>query len=71
MLYNGGSVGSLQRIGFREKPTNFGPPLPAEYVTEFSGQTDGPEVRCDLTDTQTHRQTDPTTVTLLRMNAEG
>ena len=34
--------------------------LPAEYVTVFSGQTDAPEARCDLTD----RHTDPTTVTL-------
>ena len=36
---------------------NFRPPLPAEYVTVFSGQTDAPEVRCDLTDRQTHRTT--------------
>ena len=41
--------------------------LSAEYVTALSGQTDAPEVRCDLTDTQT----DPTTVTLLRMRAKG
>ena len=32
----------------------FRPPLPAEYVTVFSGRTDVPEVRCDLTDT--HRR---------------
>ena len=38
-------------------PLIFGPPLPTEYVTEFSGQTDAPEVRSDLTD----RQTDTTT----------
>ena len=45
----------------------FRPPLPAEHVTVFSGRTDALEVRCDLTD----RHTDPTTVTLLRMCAEG
>ena len=33
-------------------------------MTVFSVRTDAPEVRCDLTDTQT----DPTTVTLLRMH---
>ena len=44
------------------------PPLPAEYVTVFSGRTDAPEVRCDLTDRHTDRTT---TVTLLRMRAEG
>ena len=38
----------------------FLPLLPAEYVTVFSGRTDAPGVRFDLTDTQT----DPTTVTL-------
>ena len=38
--------------------------LPAEYVTEISGQTDAPEVRCELTDTQTQTAT----VTLLRMH---
>ena len=38
----------------------FWPLLPAVYVTVFSGGTDAPEVRCDLTDIQTHtdRQTD-------------
>ena len=55
MAVNGGSAGSLQRSGFRENPTNFLPSLPAEYVTAFSGRTDAPEVRCDLTDTQTDR----------------
>ena len=29
--------------------------MPAEYRTAFAGQTDSPEVRFDLTDTQTHR----------------
>ena len=37
--------------------TFFGPSLPAEYVTVFSGQTDAAEVRCDLTDTHTHTHT--------------
>ena len=47
--------------GVSEKhPQIFGPQLPVEYVTEFSGRTD---VRCDLTD----RHTDRTTVTLLHM----
>ena len=32
-------------------------PLPAEYVTVFSGRTDAPEVRCDLTDPPTHPPT--------------
>ena len=40
------------------------PLLPTEYVTTFSWRTDAPEVRCDLMDRQTDRQTDPTTVTL-------
>ena len=34
----------------------------------FKGWTDTSEVRCDLTDTHTHR---PTTVTLLHMHTEG
>ena len=33
-------------------------------MTSISGQTDAPEVRCGLTDTHTHRQTNTTTVTL-------
>ena len=33
-----------------KNPQIFGPPLPAEYVTVFSGRTDAAEVRCDLTD---------------------
>ena len=32
----------------------FLPPMSAEYVTVFSGRTDAPEVRFDLTDTQRH-----------------
>ena len=50
-------------------PQIFGLPLPAEYVTGFSGRTDAPEARChcDLTDAQTHTHTHTTTVTLLRM----
>ena len=39
-------------------PQIFSPLLPAEYVTAFSGQTDAPEVRFDLTDRQTDRWTD-------------
>ena len=38
--------------------------LPDEFVTLISIQTDTPEVRCGLTDGVTHRQTNPTTVTL-------
>ena len=41
----------------------FGPPLPAEYVTVFSGRTDALDVSCDI-------QTDPTTVTLLHARRE-
>ena len=41
-----------------KSPQIFGPSLPAEYVTAFSGRADAPEVRCDLTDKQTDRQTD-------------
>lgn len=37
-------------------PQIFGPLLPTEYMTVFSGKTDIPEVRSDLTD----RHTDPT-----------
>ena len=61
-------------------------PLPAEYVTVFSGRTDAPEVRCDLTDPPTHPPThthtptppppththrDPTTVTLAVHTRQG
>ena len=42
-------------------PQIFWPPLPAEYVTVFSGRTDALEVSFDLTDRHTHRTT---TVTL-------
>ena len=35
-------------------------------MTIYSGQTDAPEVRCDLTDTDK-----PTTVTFLYMCVEG
>ena len=44
-----------------KSPKIFRPPLPAEYVTVFSGRTDAPEVRCDLTDrqTQTHNYRNP------------
>ena len=38
-----------------KSPQIFRPLLPAEYVTVFSGQTDAPEVRFDLTDRQTDR----------------
>ena len=31
--------------------------LPAEYVTAFTGRTDAPEVRCDITDRQTETLT--------------
>ena len=45
-------------------PQNFWPSLPVEYMILISRWTDAPEVRCDLTDTQTDRHTNPTTVTL-------
>ena len=38
-------------------PHIFWPSSPAEFVTAFSGRTDAPEVRCDLTDTHTHTHT--------------
>ena len=48
----------LMYLKMSEKtPQFFSPSLPAEYVTAFSGRTDAPEVRCDLTDKQTDRQT--------------
>ena len=55
--------------GVSEKtPQVFSPLLPAEYMTAFSGRTDTPEVRCGLTDRQTHTHThiytNPTTVIL-------
>ena len=51
----------LCNVAVSEKTTQIvWPPLPAEYVTVFSGRTDTPEVRCDLR--QTHRP-----VTLVRM----
>ena len=65
------SAGSLQWSGFREKPTIFLPPLPAEYVTVFSGWTDTPEVSCDLTDTLTHTHTRLSTVTLAAHARQG
>ena len=58
-----GTVGSLQQS---ENPQNFQSSVAAEYMTVYSEQTDTPEVKYDLTDG--HR---PTTVTLLRMRAEG
>ena len=33
-----------------KSPQIFWPSLPVEYMAEFSGRTDAPEVRCDLTD---------------------
>ena len=36
-----------------QNPQSFRPQVPPEYVTVFSGRTDTPEVRCNLTDTQT------------------
>ena len=42
------------RVVLEKTPQIFRPPLPAEYMTVFSGRTDAPEVRCDLTDRQTH-----------------
>ena len=52
---------TIERSVFKENPTNFFDiPLPAEYATVFSGRTDAPEVRCDLTDRQTDRHTHTT-----------
>ena len=41
-LYNNGAVSE-------KTPQIFGPLLPTEYVTVFSGRTDAPEVRFGLT----------------------
>ena len=38
-------------------PQIFRPMLPAKYAAPFSGRTEAPEVRCRLTDRQTHTQT--------------
>ena len=47
----------LRNEAISEKnPQIFLPLLSAEYVTVFSGRTDAPEVKCDLTDTHTHTQ---------------
>ena len=56
-----------------KSPQIFQPPLPVEYVTVFSGRTDAPGVRFDLTDrhTHTHTHTDPTTVTLVAHARRG
>ena len=39
-----------------KSPQIFSPSFPVEYVTAFSGRTDAPQVRCDLTDRQTDTQ---------------
>ena len=57
----GGAVYLCNGAVSEKSPQIFRPSLPVEYVTEFSGRTDAPKVRCDLTDTQTDRTT---TVTL-------
>ena len=44
-------------------PKNFQPTLHTEYLTVFSGRTDAPEARCDLTDGHTHTGR-TTTITL-------
>ena len=56
--YNRGNVLDL---------SNEAVPLPADYVAVFSGRTDAPVVRCDLTD----RRTDLTTVTLAALACRG
>ena len=53
----------LDLYGTEKTPQFFLPPLPIEYMTELSGRTDAPKVRCDLIKTHTHTDT----VTLLRM----
>ena len=55
MAFNGAALDLSNGAVSEETLQFFGPPLPAEYVTVFSEQTDPPEVRCDLTDTQTDR----------------
>ena len=67
MAFKGAVLDLCNRAVSEKNPQYFGPPLPAEYKAVFSGQTDAPEVRCDLAD----RQTEPTTVILactLRVN---
>ena len=49
----GGSAQSQQRVSMKTQQI-FLLSLPAEYVAAFSERTDTPEVRCDLTDRQTH-----------------
>ena len=53
MALNGAILEIYNGAVSEKTPQIFLPPLPAEYVTVFSGRTDAPEVRCDLTDTQT------------------
>ena len=48
-----------------KSPQIFQPPLPAEHVTVFSGRTDAPGVRFDLTDRQTDTHTHTHTQTQL------
>ena len=57
MAFNGTVLDICNRAVSEKNPQIFRPPLPAKYVTVFSGRTDTAEVRCDLTDRQTHRQT--------------
>ena len=58
MAFNGGVLGLRNGAVSEKTPQIFRPPLPAEYVTAFSGRKDDPEVRCDLTDRQTDRHDD-------------
>ena len=52
------SAVALEQSSFRGTPQYFYvSPLSVEFMTAFSGQTDAPKVRCDLTDRQTDTHT--------------
>ena len=60
---------ALRPRSFREKtPQMFRPTLLTEYVTVFSGRTDTPEAKCDLTDRQTDTDTHTHTHTHTQTN---
>ena len=63
MPFNGAALDLYNRTVSEKTLQRFWPPLPAEYVTVFSGWTDTPKVTCD-THTHIHIHVDPTTVTL-------
>ena len=69
--YNGGVLDLCNGAVSEKTPQIFWPLLPVEYVTSISGWKDVLDVRCWLTDTQTDRRTDPTTVTLAAHACRG